>query len=109
MGTIEICRNICLLLGSQGAIKDLENYQINSKLVWDCHQSLIQLAKHNRDQLIWVLGHEGIVGNEKTDQLAKLGFECLFIGPEAACSISVRAAKTAVRDWTETTKTTGNP
>jgi hypothetical protein len=37
---------------SQAAIKELGKYQITSKLVWDCHQSLMQLAKHNRVQLI---------------------------------------------------------
>jgi hypothetical protein len=44
--------------------------------------------------------HEGIVGNETTDQLAKTGSEHLFIGPEPACGISVGVAKKAVRDWT---------
>jgi hypothetical protein len=29
------------------AIKALDIYQINSMLVWDCHQSIMQLAKHN--------------------------------------------------------------
>jgi hypothetical protein len=32
-----------------------------SKLVWDCHQSLTQLARHSRVQLIWVSNHEGIL------------------------------------------------
>jgi ribonuclease HI len=54
-------RNICILSDSQAAIKALGKYQITSKLAWDCHQSLIQLAKHNRVQLIWVPGHEGTV------------------------------------------------
>jgi ribonuclease HI len=57
-------RNIYILYNSQAAIKALDKYQITSKLVWDCHQSLMQPAKHNRVQLIWVLGHDGIVGNE---------------------------------------------
>jgi hypothetical protein len=39
-------RNIYILLDSQTAIKALDNYQINSKLVLDCHQSLVKLAKH---------------------------------------------------------------
>jgi ribonuclease HI len=95
---------------SQAAIKTLGKYQITSKLVWDCHQSLTQLAKHNRVQLIWVPGHEGIDGNETADQLARTGSDHPFTGPEPACGISIGAAKKAVRDWTtEMTKTVGNP
>jgi hypothetical protein len=71
-----------------------------SKLVWDCHQSLIQPGKHNRVQLIWVPGYEGIVGNEMADQLARTGSEHPFIGPEPACGISIGAARKVVRDWT---------
>jgi hypothetical protein len=59
----------------------------------------MQLARHNRVQLIWVPGHEGIVGNETTDLLAKTGSEHPFIGPEPACSISTGVPKKAVRDW----------
>jgi hypothetical protein len=47
-----------------------------------------------------VPGNEGIVGNETADQLTKLGSECLFIGRESACGISVGAAKKGARDWT---------
>jgi ribonuclease HI len=60
----------------------------------------MKLAKHNRVQLIWVPGREGIVANENADQLAKLGSECPFIGLEPVFGISVGVAKKAVRDWT---------
>jgi hypothetical protein len=89
-------RNIYILLDSQAAIKALDNYQINLKLLWDCHQSLLKLAKHNRVQLILV-----IEGNETTDQLAKLGAECPLIGSELALGISAEISKKAVRDWTK--------
>jgi hypothetical protein len=56
-----------------------------------------------------VLDHKSIGGNEIADQLAKLESECPFPGPEPACGISVAAAKKAVRDWTETIRSTGNP
>jgi hypothetical protein len=47
-----------------------------------------------------VPGHGGIVGNEKVDQLARMGSEHPFTGPEPACSIPIGEAKEAVRDWT---------
>jgi ribonuclease HI len=75
-------------------------HKITSKLVWDCCHSLIQLAKHNRVQLIWVPGHEGIVDHEMADQMARTGSEHPFIGLKPTCSISIGVAKKAVRDWT---------
>jgi ribonuclease HI len=58
----------------------------------------MQLAKHNRVQLIWVPGQAGIVGNEMADQLAKILSEHPFIRSKPACGISVGVAKKAVRD-----------
>jgi ribonuclease HI len=49
-------------------------------------------------QLIWVLGHEGTEGNKTADQLAKLGSECPFIGPEPESGISARIATKGVMD-----------
>jgi hypothetical protein len=62
---------------------------------------MCKLAEHNRVQLIWVPGHEGIAGNETADQLARTGSEHPFIGPEPACGISIGVAKKTVRDWTD--------
>jgi uncharacterized Fe-S cluster-containing radical SAM superfamily protein len=64
----------------------------------------MELAKHNSVQLIRVPGHEGIFGNETVDQLAKLKSECLFIGPEPACSISVGSCQRSCQGQTETKK-----
>ncbi|PNF38780.1 hypothetical protein B7P43_G12820 [Cryptotermes secundus] len=93
-------RKIYLLSDSQAALKALDKHQIKSKLVWDCHQTLMELAKHKSVQLIWVPGHEGIDGNEAAAQLAKIGAEHPFIGPEPACGMSLGVAKQAIRDWT---------
>jgi ribonuclease HI len=61
-------RNIYILSDSQVAIKALDNCKIYSKLVWDCHQSLMILAECNKVHVMWVRGHKGTEGNEIADQ-----------------------------------------
>jgi hypothetical protein len=46
-----------------------------------------------------VPGHEGIVDNGMADQVARIGSEHPFTGPEPACGISIGVADKAVRDW----------
>jgi hypothetical protein len=94
-------RNIYILPDSQAAIKAIGQHQITSELVCDCYQSLIQMARHNRVQLVWVPGHEGIAGNETADLLTRRGTEHPSTGPEPSCGISVGFAKKALRIWTK--------
>jgi hypothetical protein len=47
----------------------LDNFQIYSKLAWNCHQSLVKLAAHNMIQLVLVPLHMGIDGNETADHI----------------------------------------
>jgi len=81
-------KKIYILSHSQAAIKALDSFQMNSKLVWDCHQSLVQLAEHNRIQLVWVPGHVEIDGNE----IARQGSSHLLIGPDPALGIAAKVA-----------------
>ena len=76
--------NIYILSDSQTAIKARNNFQTDSTPVWDCHQSLLKLAEHNRVQLVWVLGDIGIAGNAVADQLAREGSSHPLIGLEPA-------------------------
>jgi ribonuclease HI len=64
-------RSNYILSDSQAAIKAPGNQWTTSKLVWGSHQSLLQLAKHNRVQLIWLPGHQVIAGNKMADQISK--------------------------------------
>jgi hypothetical protein len=100
---IEKCykdRNIYILSDGQAAIKALNNFQINSKLVWDCHQSLVKLTEHKRVQLVWVQGNMGIDGNEMADRLAMEGSSHPPTAPEPALGIPAKVAKQVIRDWT---------
>jgi hypothetical protein len=45
--------------------RPFDSLQINYKLAWECHQSLVIQAKHNRIQLVWVPGHMEIDRNEQ--------------------------------------------
>jgi ribonuclease HI len=66
-------KNIYILSYSQAAVKALDSFNINSKLVWDCHQCLMKLKENNRIQLVWVPGHTEINRNEIADELARQG------------------------------------
>jgi ribonuclease HI len=74
-------KNIYILSDSEAAIKALDIFHINSKLVWDCHQSLMKVAEHKRIQLVRVHGHMGIDGHEMDEQLARQGSSHPLIAP----------------------------
>jgi hypothetical protein len=76
----------------------LDNCKINSRCVWNCHQSLIILTEYNHVHLLWVLGHKGIEYSEIADQLARRGLLHPFISPEPICGISDRVAGWTIRD-----------
>ena len=64
------CGIIYILSDSQTTIKAIECFQINSELVWDCHQSMLKLTEYKMIQLVWVPEHMLIDGKEIADQLA---------------------------------------
>ena len=73
---------LCLFTGSQAALKALESVTVKSKLVLECLGRLDELGTHNSVQLVWVPGHEGILGNERAGELAKKDADTPFTGTE---------------------------
>jgi ribonuclease HI len=79
-------RNVVILSDSQAALKALRSTQITSHTVNDCLTKIKQLnARNNMLTLSWVPAHQGIAGNEKADELAKLG----IINVNVDCNLRV--------------------
>ena len=74
--------NICILLDSQAPIMALHNFQIYSKLVWVCHQSMLKLAECNRVQPVRVPEHLSIDGKKIAAHLAREGSSHPLTGPD---------------------------
>ena len=64
-------KHIFILSDSQAALKALKAFKCESKLVWECKQTLKRLTTNNQVTLMWLPGHRGIEGNEEADRFAK--------------------------------------
>ena len=84
---------------SRAALQALDSYTFESKLVWECVQSLNLLGETNRVNLKWVPGHAGVYGNEIADTLAKEGGATPFIGPEPFCGFPSSHQRMALQLW----------
>ena len=61
-------------LDNQAAIYELGKSEITQKCVLDAHNALLQLCKDGTTcDISWVRGHSGVLGNEMSDEAAKLG------------------------------------
>ena len=62
-------------------------------MVLECLGCLDELPTHNSVQLVWVPGHEGILGNERADELAKKGANTPFTGPKPVLDLPYSVVK----------------
>ena len=75
-------KNIRFFVDSQSAILALEKFTTKNSLVKQAKQNLNKLGLLNKVLIQWIPGHEGHLGNEVADRLAKRGANEIFWGPE---------------------------
>lgn len=107
---ISACANVCLQSGirnrrilicidSQAALRALSSFCIDSKLVFECVTQLNKLARANELTLVWVPGHSGVSGNEKVDELARVGSSEPATGADPFLPLTRSWIVTSIREW----------
>ena len=94
-------KDIRIYIDSQSAIKALGHYESRSTCVLECKKMLNMLGTRNKVSLNWIPGHEGHMGNEVADRLAKRGGQMKPEGPEPYVPIGNRTKKGYIKEWAE--------
>ena len=66
-------KNIIIWTDSESSILAVSALNIRSRTTRDCTDALNSLGNSNSVELRWIAAHTGLWGNEKADELAKLG------------------------------------
>ena len=92
-------KKILIFVDSQSAIFALEKYITQGSLVKQAKEYLNSLGFSNEVIIQWVPGHEGHMGNEVADRLAKRGAMEPFWGPEPGLPLTNTFFKNLIREW----------
>ncbi|XP_061715609.1 uncharacterized protein LOC133523872 [Cydia pomonella] len=103
---------VVIYTDSQAALKALKKISVTSALVRECREELNSIGKQRSVTVAWVPGHQGVTGNERADELARIGAETEYMGPEPALPMSADVTKGVIekvkemeaqREWEEET------
>jgi len=94
-------KQILIFSDSQAALKALSGSKVTSRLVVECQDALLVLENHNEVTLMWVPGHQGILGNEEADKLARQRSAAPLLSTEPALGTPTCLASEAIMNWIE--------
>ena len=94
-GTADSTINI--FTDSQAALKAISGESVMARTVLNCRETISILERNNNTiKILWVPGHSNVEGNERADELAKLGAERPMMGAEPALPIPRCTVKRAI-------------
>ena len=73
--------SVTILTDNQAVVKSLDSHTTTNKTVKHLKNTLNALGKTTKVTVRWIKAHVGYIGNERADELAKLGSAILPIGP----------------------------
>ena len=85
---------------SQAVINTADSTLCNNSMARDTISLLNQLGLLHKVTLFWVPGHTNVVGNDRADELARLGSDTKPIGPEPCLPFSRNHSNTEIREVT---------
>ena len=95
-------KEINFFIDNQSAIKALGGYQCKNKITQECKDRLNFLGMNNKITLNWIPGHEGHMGNEVADRLAKMGAGMPSEGPTPLIPVANNTNTNLIKEWGNT-------